>query len=88
MKFTVMSGIKIYRWIWSCVSREAREYIDFVVGDRSTKTGLKLWNKIKSQSCGIVAADYWKSYNEMIPAEKLLQTKAETYTVRPLQDNI
>ena len=27
---------------------------------------------------GIVAADYWKSYKEMIPA---VQSKAETYTV-------
>lgn len=29
----------------------------------------------------MVTADYWKSYNEMIPPEKLIQTKAETYTV-------
>jgi insertion element IS1 protein InsB len=55
--------------------------MDFVVGNRSTKTGLTLWNRIVHQSCGIVATDYWKSYNKMIPAEKLLQTKAETYTV-------
>jgi insertion element IS1 protein InsB len=40
-----------------------------------------LWNKIEHQSYGIVATDYWKSYNEIIPVEKLLQTKAETYTV-------
>ncbi len=26
-------------------------------------------------------ADYWKAYNEIVPPEKLLQTKAETYTV-------
>jgi len=28
-----------------------------------------------------VYADYWKSYKEMVPEEKLRQTKAETYTV-------
>ena len=27
------------------------------------------------------ASDYWKSYEEFIPAEKYLQTKAGTYTV-------
>ena len=27
------------------------------------------------------ASDYWKSYEEFIPEEKHLQTKAETYTV-------
>lgn len=26
-------------------------------------------------------ADYWKVYNDVIPAEKLVQTKKETYTV-------
>ena len=60
------------------VDRDSKEYIDFVVGDRSTKRGLKLWNKVKEQSTGMVATDYWNSYNEMIPPEKLIQTKAET----------
>jgi insertion element IS1 protein InsB len=55
--------------------------MDFVVGNRGTKTGLILWNRIKNQSVGVVATDYWASYNEMIPAEQLVQTKAETYTV-------
>ena len=28
-----------------------------------------------------VATDYWKSYEEFIPKEKHVQTKAETFTV-------
>ena len=39
---------------------------------------MKLWNRVKEQSIGMVAADHWKSYNEMIPNEKLIQTKART----------
>jgi insertion element IS1 protein InsB len=30
---------------------------------------------------GIVCADYWKAYNEFVPKELLVQSKAETYTV-------
>jgi insertion element IS1 protein InsB len=30
---------------------------------------------------GIVCADYWKAYNEFVPKEVLVQSKAETYTV-------
>jgi len=30
---------------------------------------------------GIVCADYWKAYNEFVPEELLIQSKAETYTV-------
>lgn len=49
---------------------------------------MKLWNKIENQATNIVAADYWKSYNEMVPKEKLLQTKAETYTVESYNGQI
>ena len=70
------------------VDRDSKEYIDFVVGDRSTKRGLKLWNKVKEQSTGMVATDYWNSYNKMIAAEKLIQTKAETYTVESYNGQI
>ena len=34
------------------------------------------------------ASDYWKSYREFIPAEKHLQTKAETYTVEGYNSRI
>jgi Transposase and inactivated derivatives, IS1 family len=40
-----------------------------------------LWDKVKEYAEGIVAADYWKPYKEMIPVEQLVQSKAETYTV-------
>ena len=40
-----------------------------------------LWRKVEEFAQGVVAADYWKSYNEIVPAEQLVQTKAETYTV-------
>lgn len=55
--------------------------MDLVVGSRGTKTGVKLWKKVQEQSTGIVATDYWRVYNEIVPQEKLVQTKAETYTV-------
>ena len=34
------------------------------------------------------ASDYWKSYEEFIPEEKHLQTKAETYTVEGYNSRI
>ena len=74
-------GQNTYCWIWTAVNREAREYVDFVIGNRGTETGMRLWNRIKTNIKGKVMADYWKSYKEMIPEEKLIQTKKETYTV-------
>jgi insertion element IS1 protein InsB len=42
---------------------------------------LKLWEQIKDLTVGFYASDHWKSYEEFIPPQKHLQTKAETYTV-------
>ncbi|MEG1572294.1 MAG: IS1 family transposase [Bacteroidales bacterium] len=80
-EFHTYVGHKKYRWIWTCVSRDDREFVDFVVGNRGVKTGLKLWEKVGQLAEGMVAADYWKPYNDIVPSEKLVQTKAETYTV-------
>ena len=60
----------------------------FVCGDRSTQTGLKLWDKIKHLSVGSFATDYWRSYEEFIPPEHHVQTKAETYTVEGYNSRI
>ena len=76
-----MSGQKNYRWVWTFVDREARQYVDFFLENRGTETGKILWNRVIGCEKGTVMTDYWKSYNEMIPSEKLIQSKAETYTV-------
>ena len=47
-----------------------------------------MWNKVKEFAVGFVTADYWKSYNEMIPKEKLVQTKKETYTIESYKGQI
>jgi len=38
---------KNYFWVWIAVDRCRKKYLNFVSGDRSTQTGLKLWDKIK-----------------------------------------
>jgi len=73
-------GHKKIRWIWTCIDRDTKEYIDFVVGDRSSKTGITLWNKVKQRVIGCVFTDYWKAYKEMIPSDQLRQSKGKTNT--------
>jgi insertion element IS1 protein InsB len=71
-----------------CADREARGYIDFVVGDRSAATGRKLWEKVRRSATGTVAPDHWKSYNEFVPKEQPVQTKAETCTMESYNGQI
>jgi insertion element IS1 protein InsB len=83
-----MSVQKNYRWIWIAVDRYGKRFISFVCGDRSTKTGLALWDTVNAIKVNYFASDYWKSYEEFIPATKHLQTKAETYTVEGYNSRI
>jgi len=81
-------GKKNYRWIWIAVDRLGKLFVAFVSGDRSTETGLKLWDKTKDFSINYFASDHWKSYEEFIPSGKHLQTKAETCTVEGYNSRI
>ena len=72
---------KNYCWVWIAVDRHGKRFLFFVCGDRSTKTGIKLCNKLKSLKVNYFASDFWKSYRKFIPQEKHVQSKAETFTV-------
>jgi insertion element IS1 protein InsB len=47
-----------------------------------------LWEDIKEMKINYYASDYWKSYEEFIPSEKPLQSKAETFTIEGYNSRI
>jgi len=73
---------------WIAVDRYGKRVISFVCGDRSTETGIKLWNNIKDLNISKFNFDYWKSHKEFLPTSKHLQTKAETYTIEEYNSRI
>jgi IS1 family transposase len=77
-------GQKNYRWIWIAVDRSGKKYLSFVCGDRSTRTGLKLWCTLKCMNINNFASDYWKNYEEFIPPEKHLRTKTEIILLKAI----
>ena len=70
------------------MNRLGKRFISFVCGDRSTQTGLRLWDKLKDLLVGSFATDHWRSYEEFIPPEQHRQTKAETFTVEGYNSRI
>jgi insertion element IS1 protein InsB len=80
MKYIRMWDQKNYCWIWIAVDRLGKRFISYVCGDRSTQTGLKLWDRVKDIG-KLYCSDYWKSYEQFIPQDKHRQSKSETYTV-------
>jgi len=85
---TYVGKKKSYRWIWIAVNRLGKRFLAFVCGDRSTQTGLKLWDKLKHLSVDYFASDHWASYDEFIPPEKHYRSKAETCTVESYNSRI
>lgn len=81
MKFTPISDIKNYCWVWIAIDRYGKRFIDFVCGKRDTLTFSKLYKKLKNRDIWLFCSDYWKSYNELIPCEKHYQSKSQTFTV-------
>ena len=81
MRCTAILAQKNSCWIWIAVDRYAQEFINFTIGDRSTKTGRKLWDQIKHRTKRFVMTDYWSPYEKFVPNDKHIQSKAHTYTV-------
>src|SRR3989338_1956939 len=80
MKYIPMWDQKNYCWIWIAVDRMNKRFISCLCGDRSTQTGLKLWERVKDIG-KLYYSDYLKSYEQFIPKSKHRQSKSETYTV-------
>ena len=56
------------RWLWTALCRRTRQIVAFVIGDRSKKTCLRLWNKIPQQykEC-YTFSDFWDAYRLVFP---------------------
>ena len=72
---------KNYCWIWIAVDRYGKRFINFVTGNRGNETAEKFWEKLKSLEMNYIASDYWRPYESIIPPEKHIQSKKETFTV-------
>ena len=81
MRCILTSVKKNYCWIWIAVDRYGKRFIEFVLGDRSRKTGKKRWKKVKNKWIGKVMTYYWEAYQTVLPKDKHTQSKAQTYTV-------
>ena len=59
------------RWLWTALCRRTRQIVAFVLGDRSTKTCRKLWNKLPAayQQCASYS-DFWEAYRRVFTSGK------------------
>ena len=68
-------------WVWLAVDRDSKELLGYEVGSRGKKTLKKLLRTIAHIRCDTYASDSWKVYKNVIPQQKLIQSKKETTQV-------
>ena len=68
-------------WCWFAICRASKGILAYEIGRRGVKTARKLWDKIKNSSCQYYCTDAWKPYQQILPPEKHIISKAETYTI-------
>ncbi|MDR2527599.1 MAG: hypothetical protein LBD04_01090 [Synergistaceae bacterium] len=67
--------------MWKAYCRTTVQLVDWERGDRSGKTLSKLLERLKRLEVVLLFTDNWEAYAELIPAETLIQTKAETHGI-------
>ena len=59
------------RWVWLALRRKTRQVAAYFIGDRSEQSCRKLWERVpEAYRRGHCYSDFWKAYQEIIPAEQ------------------
>ena len=67
------------RWLWVVLCRRTRQIVAYVIGDRSEKTCLKLWQRLPKEyrRCRSYS-DFWDAYEKVFPKETHRSVGKET----------
>ena len=71
-------------WIWTALNKEYSEILKYVIGDRSSQTFAKLWQKIKHWNCYFWITDGYKVYPNFIPDGDQIVSKTATNLIRDI----
>jgi insertion element IS1 protein InsB len=74
-----LSGKKRQKlWLWIALDRDTRTILAWHLGSRGKKSLKVLLSQIQHIACEYYATDKWKIYRQLLPKEKLIQSKKET----------
>lgn len=55
------------RWLWVALCRRTRQVVAYVIGDRSSRTCRKLWQRIPAQYRACPSySDFWHAYEQLL----------------------
>jgi insertion element IS1 protein InsB len=65
-------------WIWKALDRHTGQLLDWECGRREVATLKRLIDRLAQWDVTCYCTDHWQSYGAVIPAEKLVMSKAHT----------
>jgi insertion element IS1 protein InsB len=69
------------RWIWKALDRDTGQLLDWECGRRDKATLQKLIDRLAQWDVKLYCTDQWAAYASVIPADKLVQSKATTHAI-------
>jgi IS1 family transposase len=58
-------------WVWVAQSRQTRQIVAYVIGDRSERPCRQLWERIPTRyRDGYCYTDFWEAYQAVMPEEQ------------------
>jgi insertion element IS1 protein InsB len=75
-------------WVWLAYDREGKKVCGVQLGRRDIQTGKALWQQLKLFEIENVCTDYYPAYRQIVPHDKHIVTKAETWGIESLNSRI
>jgi insertion element IS1 protein InsB len=69
------------RWLWKALDRDMGQRLDSESGRRDKATVQKLIDRLPQGDVKLYGTDTWATYAAVIPADKLVQSKATTHDI-------
>lgn len=59
-------------YIWLAIDRETREIVGCYIGDRTYRSGEKLWKSLPAvyRQCALAYTDFWQAYKKVLPSKR------------------
>lgn len=82
MNYKHLQVKKNKKWVWIALNKDLPGILEYVIGDRSSETFKKLWEKIRNWNCYFWVTDGYKVYPKFIPdgdqiISKIYMTRVE-----------
>lgn len=67
-------------YVWLAIARKTTEIVGCYIGDRTYRSGKKLWESLPAvyRQCAVAYTDFWQAYKKVLPSKRHYTVGKET----------